>query len=672
MLKIKLSCFLKINFLICLFILLSNFIINCSNFSIIEVTKENIDTILIDTKTEGQSQLILFYDSSIICRDCRKWEEYLTKTLEHLKEDSTSQNLEKSQIAKLINKKVKFIKIDGFRYFEKLNDYEIDTLPTLKFIYNYYNISKDLTKEFSVLSNTVSINLINYLTTKVANIIITISSEKELNQYNSKNAVNLVFGDTKAVRNNYKYNYTEIITEVVKSFDEVSNVLYVDLDLKGSSKNVTNLLNYINFDRKDLETKPILMLYKKYDDNSVDFFKYFPELNRDNLSLFLKIFAKPLVSYLNLDDVSNIFNCKNKKNFFIFVDKAEKNSHNYKRFKDSNSSNESISFDSSYTLFYKYGLTNRKNLIDNNFFLINNLDEPGKIIYDMFDIQEHEYPLIVSVKFSEDDGNCNFSKFKIIEENMAETSINDFIISKSEKDEFFISESNRSIKTKEKMTKLKSEGIEYLVGENFENEISQSDCFLIFTILGDKIDENILKLLKNINKKIQKIREKSEISEISENSNPLTRTGIIDLTYNEIKRNLDPFNLYFYHRKSNDFDLFNTTVSDISLKNLFKFMDEHNLSSDCLGKQNSEKLQENYFSKEDEEILYNKSFYFEEIYENLEYKVGFETFSEQLSNLKKLSYGNNYINPKSKDSTSNEDVKDISKNKLDETKKTDL
>ena len=179
-----------------------------------------------------------------------------------------------------------------------------------------------------------------------------------------------------------------------------------------------------------------------------------------------------------------------------------------------------------------------------------------------------------------------------------------------------------------------------------------------------------MKLLQNI---IKKFEELGENSEIAENFNLTTRIGIIDLSYNEIKRNLDPFNIYLYNRKSNEFNLFNNTVSDISLKNLFKFMNEHNFISECLGKQIAQKFQEIAFSKEDEEILYNKSFYFEEIYENFEFKVGFETLSEQLSNLNKLSYGNNYQNTKSKDTTTNKEVQDdYSNSKQEVTKKTDL
>ena len=346
----------------------------------------------------------------------------------------------------------------------------------------------------------------------------------------------------------------------------------------------------------------------------------------------METFGKNLVTDLKMHDVKLIFDPSDslstdlksdsdknniETNVFIFVHK------NKNEIKSENVSNsENYDYDKFYKIALKNSRDNLKSDIKNIFYKLDINDETGQIIADLFDLTDTDLPKVVALKlkFDKNHNEKLIKKFKLKEKL---STIENFINNIDSYEEFLFSESENSTDSHFDFT------VNKLVSENFENEISNANCYIVFPYKGTRVDENLKEFFEVFIEKLEKIQNKT--NSLKER----IKLGIINLSHNEIKRNLDPNNLYIFYK--DNFEIFE---KELSVKNIIDYLNNEKFNFDCLDKKNSS--DEEFVFSAEELLIYNK-FNFEDKYLNLDYThPNIEEIETQIEILNKIYFEKYY------------------------------
>jgi hypothetical protein len=253
----------------------------CLNFTPKELTYNNYEKVI----KNNDFTLILFHEPA--CEKCKKWETTFNEVAALLPNYLTANYADYQEDFK----RVVFAKVDGYRYKNIAEEFEIETFPTMILYRDKYKTRSEYDKVHMTAAY-----LLSFLKKKLRRTVSTISNTEELNAAINESNVNILFCG---------FNNT-IFTSGVNLNDESDSGIEELETIKSVFASQENYnLYYVNNtsveERLKCTGKKQVILMKQYDQKTVSF-----DYNPDWLEEFIRNNTKPVVSDFSFNHIKHL------------------------------------------------------------------------------------------------------------------------------------------------------------------------------------------------------------------------------------------------------------------------------------------------------------------------------------------------------------------------------
>jgi hypothetical protein len=363
-----------------LFALISIFLVKGQE--VINITSQSFQSVV----ESSEFVLILFFEAGNA--RSKKVQSIVNDVVQRIKgEKLTYENQDFNPGNEILNK-LAFAEIDGFKYQDLSNQFDVENFPSVIFYSHVMKLSEDITSG----SDSVE-NLLKTIKNRLIRKSTEIKSLEDLKEINRLNSFNMLLCD------NLDYSRLDS-SNYFHAFVKYNHVFLSHFNINRNST-ITKLLEC------DVKN-PQLIIFNNIDNEHSKFFGIYDDatnLDSDTLNLFLSIYASPIVQDLsnkNFDSQILLQDSVNK----IYIHKNDELSQKFK-------------------LFYTMAKENRKNKGEVRFYKHNIKEEQFSILQELFETEHtstsSKYPIIASLVYKEkklykliEDGNESDKEFENI------------------------------------------------------------------------------------------------------------------------------------------------------------------------------------------------------------------------------------------------------------------